>query len=326
MVDAPAAPPISAATSAADVRLASSVVIATLDATATGPESRAVLRLHPAGVIVFSRHLRDGGARVRAALDAAGEPRPLLFVDQEGGVVRRFERIGPAPAPRLGAGPVEETFRSHRAAGRALRAAGVAVDFAPVADVRRPGGVMGARSFGARPAVVARHGVAADRGLRAGGVTGCVKHYPGLGATPVNTDLGVGVDRRSAAAVRRDLAPFAAAVRAGTRCVMVSSVVVPSWCPLPAALCRGTYRRLRALGFRGAIVTDSLNARGLAPWGTPPALAVQALAAGADGAVMTGPGSSFWAAYAVRRAVERGTLDRRRLAAAAARLRALRPR
>jgi len=52
---------------------------------------------------------------------------------------------------------------------------------------------------------------------------------------------------------------------------------------------------------------------------------VQALAAGADGAVMTGTGSSFWAAYAIRRALERGALDRRRLAASATRLRALRP-
>ena len=326
MVAVPVTVPAGPAVRVADVRLASSTVIATLDATAAGAESRAVLRLHPAGVIVFSRHLRDGGARIRSALAAAGSPRPLLLVDQEGGVVRRFERIGPRPAPELGRRSADETFRSHRAAARALRAAGIAVDFAPVADVRRPGGVMALRSFGADPRAVARHVVAADRGLRAGGVTGCVKHYPGLGATPVNTDVGVGVDRRPAAAVRRDLAPFAAAIRAGVRCVMVSSVVVPPFCARPAVLCRDTYRRLRALGFRGAIVTDSLNARGLAPWGTPPELAVKALAAGADGAVMTGPGSSFWAAYAIRRAVERGTLDRRRLTASAARLRALRPR
>jgi beta-N-acetylhexosaminidase len=106
---------------------------------------------------------------------------------------------------------------------------------------------------------------------------------------------------------------------------MVSSVVVPSLCAKPAVLCPGTYRRLRALGFRGAVVTDSLNARGLASWGTPPALAVAALRAGADGVVMTGPGSSFWAAYAIRRAVERGVLDGARLRASAARVRALRP-
>jgi beta-N-acetylhexosaminidase len=105
---------------------------------------------------------------------------------------------------------------------------------------------------------------------------------------------------------------------------MVSSVVVPALCNRPALLCPGTYRRLRQMGFRGAIVTDSLDADALRPYGSVGAIAVRALADGADSVLVTSPWSTLEVIDAIGRATRTGRLDEARLRASAARLRALR--
>ena len=78
------------------------------------------------------------------------------------------------------------------------------------------------------------------------------------------------------------------------------------------------------MGFPGAIVTDSLDADALRPYGTVSALAVRALAAGADSVLVTSPWSTLRVIDAIGHAARTGRLDRGRLRASAARLHALR--
>jgi beta-N-acetylhexosaminidase len=283
--------------------------------------SRLVLQRRPGGLVLFGE-LGDGGRALRTALRRA-KARPVLMIDQEGGQVRRVRTLGPAAPITLRLQPAWATQRAFRTVGQALNRLGVDVNLAPVADVDA-GGATGFRSFGSTPRSAGLRVAAAVRGLRAGGVAGCVKHFPGLGTVRTNTDVGVAVDRRSRSAVTRDLAAFRPGIAAGVPCVMVSSVVVPALCNRPALLCPGTYRRLRQMGFRGAIVTDSLDADALRPYGSVGAIAVRALAAGADSVLVTSPWSTLEVIDAIGRATRTGRLDEARLRASAARLRALR--
>jgi beta-N-acetylhexosaminidase len=89
-------------------------------------------------------------------------------------------------------------------------------------------------------------------------------------------------------------------------------------------LCPQTYRRLRAMGFRGAIITDSLDAAALRTYGAPAALAVAVLAAGADAAMTTSAGSSIGAVAAIRQAIADHRLRAGRVTASARRLARLR--
>jgi beta-N-acetylhexosaminidase len=299
---------------------AADVVIGTLGG--VGSEgSRLVLQKRPGGLILFGE-LRDGGGALRVALRRA-HLKPVLMIDQEGGSVRRVRSLGPAPPSALRLLPASHTQREYRRAARGLRKLGVDVNLAPVADVDT-GGTMGFRSFGSTPKEAGKRVVAAVRGLHAGGVAGCVKHFPGLGNVGTNTDAGIAIDRRSKGAVVGELAAFSQAIDAGARCVMVSSVVVPALCSRPAVLCKETYRRLRRMGFRGVIVTDSLDADALRPYGTVAQIAVKALGAGADSVLMTSPWSTLAVIDAVARATKAGRLDRVHLRASALRLRALR--
>jgi beta-N-acetylhexosaminidase len=225
-------------------------------------------------------------------------PRPrgaLVFVDQEGGEVRAFLEAPPMREARW-LPTTAAAFLSGRATGRALRARGVQVDLAPVLDLSD--GPLGSRHF--RNASI---GVAFARGLATAGVAACVKHFPGLGSAPVSTDERTNVTARVRA---RDLEAFGAAVRAGVPCVMTSHAFYANGGHGRASLSPWTYRRLRALGFRGVAITDSLNFFRAAPveqW------APRAARAGADLLLFTHPAYARRAIRALVPLARRGELD-----------------
>jgi beta-glucosidase-like glycosyl hydrolase len=217
-------------------------------------------------------------------------PRAVVFVDQEGGDVRAFPDAPPA-LPASAHRSAASAFAAGRATRGALRERGVDVDLAPVLDLRGP---LGSRHF-RRP----EYGVAFARGL---GGAACVKHFPGLGTAAVSTDARPHVD----AHVReRELAAFRSAVRAGAPCVMTSNAFYDG-APYRASISAETYRRLRALGFRGVAITDSLSIVRKAPverW------APQAIRAGADLLLFTSPAHARRAIRALLPLARAGELD-----------------
>jgi beta-N-acetylhexosaminidase len=206
-----------------------------------------------------------GGTLVRQwNTDARRPRRAIVFADQEGGTVKTFRSLAPWRAASQ-----YRTVAEARAAGRDtardLRKVGVHVAFAPVLDL--PDGPLGSRHF-SRPEL----GVAFARGL---GRAGCVKHFPGLGSTPISTD-----EARVYGVLRaQDLRPFKAAIAAGVPCVMTSHAIYPRLGSRRASFERKTYELLRDLGFDGVAITDSLGVLG-SPYA--PFWARLALRAGAD--------------------------------------------
>ena len=226
---------------------------------------------------------------VRAAVDrlqavACREGSPLLVgVDQEGGTVRRFPWATPTESaaamrtPNVAGAQAAETALF-------LDEAGVRIDFAPVADtISTPRSFLGTRSFGTDPTVVARLASAFVTGLQTGGVAATVKHFPGLGSAVTSTDDRPVTIARSAAFLMSRLAPFRAAIAAGTKLVMVSNASYPAFDPsgvqavFSHAIVTGLLRE--RLGFDGVVVTDALDAGAVARVQHAPA---RALAAGVD--------------------------------------------
>ncbi len=187
------------------------------------------------GVILVGRSwsastMTAATARLRAAACVAGSPL-LIGVDQEGGRVRRLPWAAPFESPAA-LGDVGEPGVVEQKAGQAavaLRAAGIDVDFAPVADVRSAqSSWLGSRTFSTSTALVAKLVPAFVDGLQSAGVAATAKHFPGLGNATANTDDGTVVVRASAVTLRHNLAPFRAAVAAGVQLVMISSAAYPA--------------------------------------------------------------------------------------------------
>ena len=119
-------------------------------------------------------------------------PPPIVCMDEEGGLVSTMGHLT-ATAPSAAAlGVLDDeavTKDVYIGMGEKLRALGCNTVFAPVLDVNSEptNPVIGTRSFGARPELVAKHGLAAMAGLHEAGVVCCAKHFPGHGNTTLDS-------------------------------------------------------------------------------------------------------------------------------------------
>jgi beta-N-acetylhexosaminidase len=181
---------------------------------------------------------------------------------------------------------VELTRRVAAAIGGELASVGANLDLAPVADVivdpANP--IVGVRSFGSDPVLVARHVGAFVEGLQGVGVAACAKHFPGHGETSADSHLELPVaetDRETI--LSRALPPFRAAVEAGVRAVMTAHIRFPALADEPATLSPELIGLLRSdLGFAGLVLTDALEMQAISGTAGLEDGAVRALAAGAD--------------------------------------------
>ncbi len=250
-----------------------------------------------AGVILTGDNVASGG-QLRALtrdLERAAGGRALIGADQEGGPVRTLPFAAAASGQARAAGALAAGAAA-RAAGRDLRGYGVNLDFAPVADVASgPASVMRARAFPGPARAVAASVRAAVAGYAAAGVAATAKHFPGLGAAVADTDASPATVAGDAATIGgRDLVPFRAAIAAGVPLIMASHALYPGLDPgriasqSPAILDRLLRGRL---GFRGVVITDSIEAAAVRRRSSVALAAVRSLEAGADLILMTGPGS-----------------------------------
>ncbi len=217
----------------------------------------------------------------------------LTMADEEGGGIQRLSGlVGSFPWPRnmAATNTVSQVSAIAKRVGRQMRAAGVDMDLAPVLDVDgRPGpnnsNPDGARSFSAVTGVAAAYGVAFMKGLAAGGELASVKHFPGLGGSTGNSDVGPGTTLSYAKLQSVGLPPFAKAIAAGAPAVLVANDVVPGLTSAPASLSSAVIQGLLRgkLNFKGAVMTDSLSAGAISAAGySVSAASVAAVRAGAD--------------------------------------------
>ncbi|WP_285115831.1 beta-N-acetylhexosaminidase [Leifsonia sp. fls2-241-R2A-40a] len=245
------------------------------------------------GVCLFGQNIVSP-EQLRALTDAirAANPDAIVAIDEEGGDVTRLYYGSGSPYPgnavlgRLGDAAYTEQVAQR--VGEELRRAGVNLDFAPDIDINSnpDNPVIGVRSFGSSPEVVAEHGAAWTRGLQSAGVAVAAKHFPGHGDTGTDSHLALPVVDLSAAQLReRELVPFRAVIEAGARAVMTSHILLPQLdAALPATLSPAIIEgMLRGeLGFGGVVVSDALDMHGASGDRGIPEAAVLALAAGCD--------------------------------------------
>lgn len=265
------------------------------------PSLRSMIgRIRPGGMVLYSSTGNivnpDQVTRLTRSLQeaaASADAVPLFIaVDQEGGRVNRLTRGVTVFPGNMALGATADPELAAKAAGvtaRELRTLGITVNFAPVADVllNPANPVIGTRSFGSDPGLVARMACAMVAPAAAEGVLCVAKHFPGHGNTSVDSHYGLPVDDSPLEVLEKfHLAPFGALVKAGVPALMTAHVSVPELDqrnPFPATLLPKTYAVLREkLGFRGLIVTDSLGMKALDRYWSIEETAVLALQAGAD--------------------------------------------
>lgn len=273
----------------------------------------AALRRHRVGSVILVGHSSVGVRHIRAVTDRLRSMAPtvrgakvgvLAAADQEGGKVQVLKGPGFSDIPSASTqGQWSRSRLERRAAawGGELRAAGVRLNLAPVADVV-PGSVGAenepigglSRQFGDDPTTVALQSSAFVRGLGRAGVLTTVKHFPGLGRVRGNTDFSANVTDSVTSRDDSALAPFRGGIRSGARFAMVSLATYRLIDPAQQAVfspvvLRGMLRD--GLGFDGVAISDDLG-NAAAVRAVPPARrATRFLAAGGDMVLTVNPGT-----------------------------------
>ncbi len=252
---------------------AGAVIIGGFSGTELAPSLRqALLRQERAGVILFKRNITSDIEQV-AALNlslASAMPSALIAVDQEGG---RVARLGAPflklPSARAVArrGDTALIARAARAQAKQLRALGFTLNFAPVLDIdsEATNPVIGDRAFASDPSAAARFGIAWGLALQSEGILACGKHYPGHGATTVDSHLSLPmVNATRETLLTRELVPFRLATALFS--LMTAHVVYPALDPdFPATLSTKIATDLlrNDIGYKGALISDDLEMKAI---------------------------------------------------------------
>jgi beta-N-acetylhexosaminidase len=265
--------------------------------------ARAAVADHGFGSWWFTKTTTAGGAAIRDVADAiqaastgraTGGIGAFVAANQEGGQIQALRGPGFARIPSAviqGTWAAATLRDAAERWGMQLAAAGVNLDFAPVADVvpagtaadNAPIGQL-EREYGSTPANVAAHVAAFIAGMHQAGIVTTAKHFPGLGRVAQNTDFSSGVVDDVTTADDAYLTPFARAIDVGVPAVMLSLATYERLDPdRLAAFSKGITGNLLTddLGFGGVVMSDSLSAEAVAsiPVGSR---AIRFLQAGGD--------------------------------------------
>ncbi len=262
-----------------------------------------IAKYRPGGIILYSvdppnvtdaqqvAHLTNG---IQQAAMSTRVPIPdLIATDQEqGSVVSRI----PAPftqfpgSQALAAGrQARDAYASSRITGQELRAIGINQDYAPDTDVNvNPANpVIGVRSFGSDPDLVAKFAGAEVDGYQAAGVIPTAKHFPGHGDTDTDSHTGVPtINHTREQWEQLDLPPFQADIAHGVDAIMTAHIIVPALDPSgdPATLSKPIMTGILRdqLHYDGMVVTDALGMQGVRDKYGDDRVPVLALEAGVD--------------------------------------------
>ncbi|GAC1397831.1 MAG: beta-N-acetylhexosaminidase [Ktedonobacteraceae bacterium] len=259
-----------------------------------------IQKQHVGGIILFRRNIQNAQQvyeltqYLQRIAREAGHRYPLLImIDQENGMVRRFGQsttIFPGNMALGAIGSEQTAYDIALATGRELQALGINMNLAPDIDVNNnpANPVIGVRSFGENPQLVARLGAAMVRGYHDAGVLTTLKHFPGHGDTVVDSHHALPVVPHTMERLHAiELVPFQCGIEAGAESVMIAHLYLPALMQdemLPATVSPVVVTGLlrEKLGFTGLIVSDCMEMAALSEVVGTEQGTVRALQAGID--------------------------------------------
>lgn len=274
-----------------------------------------ILKYKVGGLVFF-----QGGPVSQAKLTnrwQALSPVPLLIgMDAENGLGMRLDSTFSFPDNfALGALSNDTLiYQLGKRIGQQCKSLGVHINFAPVADVNSNplNPVINSRSFGEDPSIVATKVRNFLQGIQSEGIIGCIKHFPGHGDTETDSHHSLPIIAKTYnELLSNELIPFTQNLDLA-KSIMIGHLYVPAFDStkdLPASLSKTIITGLLKdkLGYKGLIISDALDMKGVANSFNAGNLELQALAAGND--VLLLPTDIEKSIQAINQAIDSGLLD-----------------
>ncbi len=237
----------------------------------TSQEHELFTKIQPGGFVLFSRNI-ETAQQVRALTDElrnlSHDFKPLISMDQEGGIVSRLLNLGvqsPSAQQLRECGDLRWVVWHAKLTGVILRTLGVNLNFAPVVDISyddTASNSLKSRCFGSSPEQVLEYAGIYAGNLKSSGILTCAKHFPTVGRAKSDPhhDLPV-VETDFNEIYQQDLLPYNALI-GEIDTVMTAHVLYPELDPehpasLSPRLVEGVLRD--RIGFNGVAITDDLD-------------------------------------------------------------------
>lgn len=226
------------------------------------------------GVILFSANVKtkeELKENIRLLQEKVEIPL-FVMIDQEGGRINRITEHFPVSQSSLFYGENRDkvgVLNAYSETARELKKLGINVNLAPVVDVlTNPSNkVIGDRSFGSDPDLVAELSEIAVQAIKAEGVFACAKHFPGIGDIADDPHSSLPFNRNSRERFEKiDFLPFKAAISCYVDFIMSTHVICTELDPaFPATfskkICSDILRK--ELKFKGILITDDMQMKAI---------------------------------------------------------------
>ena len=244
------------------------------------------------GGIIFSKGTIAEQVRLTNEFQNKSSVPLLIAMDAEWGMAMRISDVSPFPF-QMTLGAIQNDsllYQLGQSMANRQRRVGVHLNFAPVVDVntnsKNP--VIGLRSFGSDPKLVAQKAGMLLRGMQDGGLMTSIKHFPGHGNTSTDSHHTLPLVNHDINHLNRiELYPFKTLIDQGVFSVMVGHLEVPALEQtkgLPSSLSPSIIHDLlvKEFGFDGLVVTDALNMKGVSGYSGNQSSSLGSFLAGAD--------------------------------------------
>ena len=247
---------------------------------------------HIGFVILFSRNINSipQVVELTGAIHSLGKVPPLIFTDQEGGTIVRFNEMAATVVSPMGiaaTGSPEYAESAGRMIGEDMQICGIDGVFAPVLDVNleENNPVIGIRSFSDQPEVVIEYAQRFCQGLSVSKTLACGKHYPGHGAAKADSHLEIPTITIS----KQDFMdscfhPFEALAKQEIDAMLTAHVLFPEISKDIATFSPDIVRGLlrEEAGYNGVVFTDCLEMKAVIDNFSTEEIVLNAINAGID--------------------------------------------
>ncbi|PWG78219.1 glycoside hydrolase family 3 protein [Pararcticibacter amylolyticus] len=245
----------------------------------------------------------------------------LIAMDAEWGLGMRLDSTLSFPY-QLSLGAIQDSsliYQMGREVAKDFKLMGMHFNFAPVADINNnpANPVIGYRSFGDNKYNVASKALAYMSGMQDGGILTSLKHFPGHGDTNVDSHYDLPILKFSRERLDSlELVPFRKLIAAGAAGVMIAHMNIPSLdttAHLPSTLSAPIITGIlkQELGFKGLIVSDAMEMKGVTKYFPDGEADVKAIIAGND--IIELSENTHRAIKLTKKAVRKGLISKERI-------------
>lgn len=251
-----------------------------------------IIRKYGIGGIVFFQGTAAKQAELTNFYQKISRVPLLISLDAEWGVGMRLDNVEKFPY-QMTLGAIKNDsliYQFGKAVALQFKRMGMQINLAPAADIninpRNP--VINYRSFGENRDRVASKTIMYMKGMQDNGLMATAKHFPGHGDTNVDSHFDLPFIEQSRTRLDSiELYPFRRLINEGTGIIMTAHLNLPSLdsvTGLPASLSHVIIKDIlkNELGFKGLIITDAMNMKGVTNFFKAGEADAKALEAGND--------------------------------------------